>query len=151
VDPIRSLARAHGPCRPETPTQGRRIFFSRPPRTTCCFASPPDDTTPEHPPLADPRSFSTLKAPDVFPERERAAMEDGGFASNPRVGGFDKPPTHFTGGRRHGRRRPLSNPLLRATPRSTSLRSTQPMCTSTSAARIIVWLLQQLGTTTGRD
>jgi hypothetical protein len=117
---VRFLAR-HEPRRPEPPSQGRRIFFPRPPRTTCCFASPPD-TTSELPPLTGPPSRHRRIEGT---RRVSLTRGDGGFTTNPRVEGLIEafntlywwPTTRLA---------PLSNPQLRVT-RPTSLRSTQPL------------------------
>ena len=103
---------------------GRRRLTEQlePQLPTCCFASSPD-TTSELPPLTGP--------PSRLEGTRRVSLTRGdeGFTTNPRVGGLIEAsntlywwPTT--------RSAPLSNPQLRAT-RPTSLRSTQPLQTST--------------------
>jgi hypothetical protein len=83
ICPVRFLAIKNLPARRRSTTVGSSFHGRRNVGTSAVSGS----------------SFSTPKAPGVF--LERAAMED--FLQNPRVGGFDKPSTHSTGGRRHGR------------------------------------------------
>ena len=89
---------------------GRRRLTEQlePQLPTCCFASSPD-TTSELPPLTGP--------PSRLEGTRRVSLTrgDGGFTTNPRVGGLIEAsntlywwPTT--------RSAPLSNPLLRATP-----------------------------------